>query len=526
MRKLKGTRMDMQENDGAQILNHEPQVNDNTEENNKITDDEKTDGEITDSQEKVKQEKSEEQYKENVRKGSEWDKMFRAIQNSKGNINIYLENREYFTNNGYISNKSLTTGDGAQFHDVSFGKQQGQPAEKSGDDPLEDSEKLQSWIIKNCSNVGFSYLIACAVFHSMPYIWVSEAAEELNLVLNPNEKTKEIFAQKRIEEFGAEIYKDTIVTNMGKSELDFVRFKRADYPEFILKCVWNGFPQFRESIIGWLKNCILHKRNSMFQRANIAIGMLAQEDYYYFAHKVTKQFIAEKNSNMDIALAQIILEINENEDFKRNVEILLNNWCRQKEAHRLLTVILSSLGRADKKSCLKKAIDSFLEQILNCFCKDIENEFSENIVEFFAAGMRSFTFYRILLDKVYEFLKESKLREEVCNIFLILFLSDRLLACFEEECFEEAIFIKLAYTNSDIRPKLCKLWQTVWRTSRFRPIFYAELGKYFVQLDQSMREQKIQQFVHAAFSEICTEEYTSDIVSKINIQCRRIEKNE
>ena len=140
--------------------------------------------------------------------------------------------------------------------------------------------------------------------------------------------------------------------------------------------------------------------------------------------------------------------------------------------------------------------------------------------------MRSFTFYRIMIDKVYEFSKESKLREEVCNLFLILFLSDRLLACFEEECFEEAIFIKLANTTSDIRPKLCKLWQTVWRTSRFRPVFYAELGKYFVQLDQSIREQKVQQFVHAAFSEICTEEYTSDIVRKINIQCRRIEKDE
>lgn len=264
----------------------------------------------------------------------------------------------------------------------------------------------------------------------------------------------------------------------------------------------------------------------MFQRANIVIGMLAQEDYYYFVHKITKQFVAEKNSNMDIALAQIILAIDENEDFKRNVEILLNNWCSQREVHRLLTVMLSSLGRADRISCLKKSIDIFLEQILNCFCKDIENEFSENIVEFFAAGMRSFTFYRMMIDKVYEFSKESKLRKVVCNIFLILFLSDRLLACFEEECFEEAIFIKLAYTSSEIRPKLCKLWQTVWQTSRFRPVFYAELGKYFVQLDQSMREQKIQQFVYAAFSEICTEEYTSDIVIKINIQCRRIEKNE
>lgn len=511
----------MQENDVDQILNNEPKVNDIVEENNK-----NTDGEKTDSQDKAKQEKSEEQQKENVQKGAEWDKMYRAIENSKGNINIYFQNREYFTNNGYISNKSLTTGDGAQFHDISFGGQQDHPTKTTGDDPVKDSEKLQCWIIKNCSNVGFSYLIACAVFHSMPYIWVSEVAEELNLVLSPNEKIKEIFAQKRIEEFGAEIYRDTIVTNMGKSELDFVRFKRADYPELILKCVWNGFPQFRESIVNWLKNCILYKRNSMFQRANIVIGLLAQEDYYYFAHKITKQFAAEKNSNMDIALAQIILEIGENEDFKRNVEILLNNWCMQREAHRLLTVILSCLGRADKISCLKKAIDIFLEQILNCFNKDIENEFSENIVEFFAAGMRSFTFYRMLLDKVYEFSKESKLREEVCNIFLILFLSDRLLACFEEECFEEAIFIKLAYTNSNIRPKLCKLWQMVWRTSQFRPVFYAELGKYFVQLDPSMREQKIHQFVHAVFSEICTEEYTSDIVRKINIQCRRIEKNE
>lgn len=507
--------MDIQENNRAQILGNEPETNDITEENSTKTDDEKTDG-----QEKVTQEKSEEKQIKNVQEGTEWDKMSRVIQNNKGNINIYFQNREYFTNNGVI------TGDGAQFQNVSFGKQQNQPAERTENNYVEDSEKLQNWMSKNCNNIGFSYLIACAVFHSMPYIWISEVAEELNLILNTTEEIKEIFVQKRITEFGAEIYKDTIVSNMGKSELDFVRFERVDYPEIILKCIWNGFPQFRENIINWLKNCILHKRNSMFQRANLVISVLAQEDYYYFAHKITKQLVSEKNSNMDIALAQIILEIDENENFKRNVEILLNNWCGQKDPHRLLTVMLSSLGRADKKSYLTKAINLFLKQILNCFHKNIENEFSQHIFEFFAAGMRSFTFYRIMLDKVYEFSRDSKLRDEVCNIFLILFFSDRLLACSEGQCFEEAIYIKLAYTKNDIRPKLCKLWQMVWRTSKFRPIFYAELGEYFVQLDQSIREQKIKQFVYAAFSEICTEEYTSDIITKINIKCRRIEKNE
>lgn len=508
--------MDIQENIDAQILSNEPKVNDITEANNKEINNERTNS----------QEKGEEKQNENIEEDTEWDKMYRAIQNSKGNINIYFENREYFTNNGYISNKCLVAGNGSHVHDISFGKQQDRPFMKTEDNSVNTSEKLQSWILKNCNNVGFSYLIACAVFHSMPYIWVSEAAEELNPGLNTNEEINEIFAQKRIEEFGAKIYKDTIITNMGKSELDFIRFERTDYPEIILKCVWNGFPQFRESIINWLKNCILHKRNSMFQRANIVISMLAQEDYYYFVHRIINQFVSEKNSNIDIALAQIILAIDANEDFKRNVEILLNNWCGQTEAHRLLTVILSSLGKTEKNNFLKKAIDIFLEQILRCFYKNIENEFSENIVEFFAAGMRSFTFYKIMLNRIYEFSKEPNFRKEVCNIFLIFFLSDRLLACFEEKGFEEAIFIKLVYTNSDVRSKLCELWQLVWKTNKFRSVFYTELGAYFVQLDQSIREQKIKQFVHAVFCEICTAEYTSDIITKISIQCRRIMKNE
>ena len=71
--------MDMQENDGTQILNNDSKVNDIAEENSK-----NIDGEKTDSQENVKE----------IQNGAEWDKMYRAIQNSKGNINIYFQKQK------------------------------------------------------------------------------------------------------------------------------------------------------------------------------------------------------------------------------------------------------------------------------------------------------------------------------------------------------------------------------------------------------------------------------------------------
>ena len=79
--------MDMQENDGDQLVNNEPKVNDIAEENSSYTDGEKTDS--------------------NVQKGAEWDKMYRAIQNSKGDINIYFENREKSCKAGLLKTAAI-----------------------------------------------------------------------------------------------------------------------------------------------------------------------------------------------------------------------------------------------------------------------------------------------------------------------------------------------------------------------------------------------------------------------------------
>lgn len=451
------------------------------------------------------------------------ENMIHSIKDNAGNVNIYIQyQKEYLTNNGVM------TGEGTEFHDINFSGEMSPSFSKSTSTIVENSSLLSQWITEHYYNMGVPYLLSCAVFYSMPYMWISKEADKLFLLLHNGKDglQKEIFGQQNIIEFGAEIYRDDVNLDTGKTQVDFVRFSKESYPKVILKCVWNEFPQIRDVITNWLKDSMLSKRNSIFCRANYMLGKLAKEDYYYFSHYIVKQLFFGKNILLDMGLAQIVLSLDKVEKYKENFNKLLNNWSKEHKVHYLLTVILICLEKKNRRQNLESAINIYLIEVFDCIMNNRENEFSCRVFDFFAVGMRNFTFYRITIECLYRLAGHTKLKREVCSLFLMLFSVDTLMARFGEQEIQEAIFIKLTYYSSNVRSQLCKLWQLVWNSHYHRKGFYSELGDYFSRISESDRHNKIEQFVDAAFSYICTSEYKKDIVKKIEIQCRRVKKYE
>lgn len=451
-----------------------------------------------------------------------------SIENNKGNINFYFQyQKEYLNNSGVI------IGDGAEFHNFNYGTD-GQRNSSNADpnEMIENPELLGKWIINHYHTVKLPYMISCCIFHTMPYFWISEAADTLFAVLGKDEKgaQKELFSKHDVKEFGAEIYTDEINSNMGKTTVDYVRFVKDNYPEIILKCIWNSFPQLRTDMTDWLKSFMLFGRNIMFRRAITTFAILAQEDFYYFSHDILNSFYREKKILIDMALAQIMLLLSENVRYQKNFETILKSWSSGYELHRLLTAMLICLQKQEKIALLESAIRNYLRKVFESLLKNAENEFIISIIDFFCIGMRNFSFYRIMIECLYAFAdatkKDSEMKLKISALFLTFVSIDTNYSYFDREEKKEAIFIKLTYCKNSVRLQLCNLWQMVHSIHEYRKEFYLCLGEYFVQMDGAERHKKIKQFVTATFTDVCTDEFLRDLINKIEKQCRRIERNE
>ncbi len=451
-----------------------------------------------------------------------------SIENNKGNINFYFQyQKEYLNNSGVI------IGDGAEFHNFNYGTD-GQRNSSNADpnEMIENPELLGKWIINNYNTVKLPYMISCCIFHTMPYFWISEAADTFFSILGKDENgtQKKLFSKHDVKEFGAEIYTDEINSNMGKTTVDYVRFVKDSYPEIILKCIWNSFPQLRTDMTNWLKSFMLFGRNIMFRRAIAIFAILAQEDFYYFSHDIVSSFYREKKILMDMALAQIMLLLSENVRYQKNFDYMLKNWSSGFELHRLLTAMLICLQKQEKIALLESAIRNYLRKVFESLLKNAENEFIISLIDFFCIGMRNFSFYRIMIECLYAFAETTKsnrnLKLEISALFLTLVTIDTYYSCFDKDEKKEAIFIKLTYCENSVRLQLCNLWQMLQSIHDYRKDFYLCLGEYFVRINGAERQKKIKEFVTAAFADVCNDKFLRDLISKIEKQCRRIERNE
>lgn len=455
--------------------------------------------------------------------GEEFGEIVQNIErDTQGNVYLYLQyQKEYLTNYG------IMTGDGARFNDVNFSGSQNKKKQGEGIPIVEDSEKLEEWISENYNTMKVPYLIACSVFYFMPYMWVTEVAENLAFLLHgKNDVQPNIFPQQNLREFGVETYKDTLNSNIGKTQVDYVRFLREEYAENILNCIWK-FPSIRNQLTVWLTDCMLSKRSTMSYRASMVFAQLAKQDFHFFAHTITKHLFKQKNILADMGLAQTVIRLDADEKYQKNIDNMIKQWSKMAQRHYHLVVLLICTGKKGKLDYIRFAVENYLDRILQEF-KNYEDcdHMIQSIRDFFLVGMRDYMFYRILIERLHDYTLEREKKDYICLIFLIMFLVDTDYSSFEEDYKKEAVFVKLAYSPNQVRSKLCALWHMSWRISGFRKQFYSELGRYFARFPENERKSKIVQFVESVFAAYCDEDYRTDIVKRINVQSRRTDDYE
>ena len=187
--------------------------------------------------------------------------------------------------------------------------------------------------------------------------------------------------------------------------------------------------------------------------------------------------------------------------------------------HYILTALLVCAQQEDKKDILESMIDRYVCKSMEEIREGKEREYLTNLYDFFASGMRAFTFYRILVDKLYEQARDRmspREKRDICELFLRLFAADISLARLEEG--EDAILVKLCMVDHDISYKIRFLWQLLWQCRYYRQVFYRLMGQYDKRRDAkgSRTGYGLRKFIDRVLEDICTKAMRNDICEKIH----------
>ena len=426
--------------------------------------------------------------------------------------NIYIQYR-------IINNHGIMASDSAQIEKVYSNDQEGLRGKerKVKRNTFFDESKRNRWLTENYEAYPMALMITVAVFDAMPYMWVMRAADALYDSFG-NKKDKE---EKRygiteiLRQFGAIICKGELNTYTGTTPIDVVQFEQKMLQETILKYIWFECPQLQDVIMLWLEKHYMGKIMSMSKRAVDVMGWLACWDYHYFLNNMVNKIRSKKSIPTDMMIAQVVRALDKNNEFQENVYNLLVYWSREQNIHYLLTGLFVCAGQKDKNDILETIISCYVGRTMEELQREKRGEYLQWESDFFAAGMRAFTFYRILIDKIYETAcSNSSPRNirDVCRLFWTLFSIDINLARYEKG--EDAVFIRIAMQDDSTGVRLRYLWQTAWRDRTHRETFYYMLAEYDKRIGK-MPDYSLEKFIQKTFGDICEREWQIDICSKI-----------
>lgn len=488
-------------------------------------------GESFDEQEGLKQEKPgtrdtefgrESQKKE---QGNSFHSFMDGVKQDE-DLQDILKNISKYRSNLVINNYGIIAGDEADIQDIHIGKKS--KNKKSKKEALTKPEQLEIWIAEHYNQFDNALLIACAVFHDMPYTWINEASEKLYVLFDDSkvENMGKIARSHSVKMFGAEIHPGELNTYTGKVEVECICFSKSEQIGNILRTVWNEFPKMRKVLVLWLKKYIFGERKIMSERARDILGYLAGLDYYYFLNGMMKWIIKEKSIYDDLVLVQIIAVLYQQEKFKNNLDNMIKSWSRQKNVQNLLLAMLVCVLVENNSEYLRSALKIYMNEVFIAIQKGQSNEYTRKLLVFFAAGMRRVIFYRLLVEELYEMARRKKSRQErgdICYLFLELFSKDVLLSCYELKIEEEPVLIKLVLTHNSFWDKLCFLWNMIWKEYNFRMIGYDMLSQYYVFIrDKEERKMQIEAFVKAVFNKNYNQDICQDIMRKIEMRCKKL----
>lgn len=425
----------------------------------------------------------------------------------------------------YIQNlydiSGIYAGDHATFENIELNSTK--KKKSNHENILETEKKFCSWLKDNYQLYSMALMIASAVFEQLPYEWIVQAAEELYLSFEEpkGEAGKRYAITELLDEFCAEICPAAMNTYTGKVSIEVISFENEEYPKKILEYVWRECPQLHEKIVLWLKSYSMDRHRKMSAKACQAFSWLAYKDYYYFQSQMIGMVERDKSIGTDMLVAKTMLFLNEYREYQTNVQNLMNCWNEDYNIHYLLINLLICAEQNEKTQILQYAIHRYVYEAIKAIEQKQNNQWLKNIYNFYASGMRAYTFYRILIEKMYELMCRStsqSQKTDICDLFLRMFAVDIDLLKYEKG--KDAILIKLCLSKNQVNEKICYLWQMVWRYRSFRQAFYKLLAAYIKKQQCDNSTEHLKKFIEKALGTICTEEIQRDICLKIQ---RRIE---
>lgn len=349
-----------------------------------------------DNQEEEKTERNEQSEKDF------FTKMFETFGQDDDKKNIYIQYR-------IINNHGIMASDSAHIEQIHVNGKEKAKKESKGEKKkakqniFSDENKRNKWLSENDESYPMALMIAVAVFDGMPYMWVMRAADTLyeDFENKHDKEEKRCGITETLSQFGAVICKGELNTYTGKTPIDIVQLDQKISQETILKYIWIEYPKLHKVIMIWLEKYYNENIISMSKRAGEIMGQLACWDYHYFLNCMVTQIKDRNSIRTDMMIAQTVKVLDEKNEFHGNITKLLVNWSKDRNVHYLLTGLFVCVGQKDENrvAVLKDIISCYIDRIMKELHIRKQGEYLRWEWDFFAAGMRAFTFYRFLIKK-------------------------------------------------------------------------------------------------------------------------------
>lgn len=403
--------------------------------------------------------------------------ILKSLLESNQKASITIQTLNYINNND-----GIVTGNNADLQEIDLHQNDYDKTEQKQNHTcnvncfIANQEELMTWLTEHYADYEMAFLIAFAVFEKMPYLWVYTMAEELYALFPPKTQDttpiKETIANtSRIRNIGGITYQDIVYNHTGKTENTFICFACADYSRTILECVWNEYIFLREKLIKWLSEYISDQNYTKAIRSIKALALFAQLEFDYFNREVFPKLFLRKNIMSDYAIAQISIQISQNEKYQKNIENLYNYWAHTPNIHYLLTALIVGAANKWTKSIMGIAVERYLYQLTQEINHSTLTEYTLNLPAFFSIGQRKAVYFKAITSVLYDKLnlyKEQKYRQSRTSIgicFLLLLYED-LRQCNIDiqnpEKHKDMIFVKMCLIHNDTTDKIRQLWHFIW----------------------------------------------------------------
>lgn len=470
--------------------------------------DEKSESKEAQKEETVISSETSEQYEKDANFD---DESFEYGEEESDKKHIYIQYRIY-------NNHGVMTGDNANFESISLKDSAAFKGKKRNDSVFKDKNTMQQWLSDNYESYDMSLMIATAVFDTFPDTWIIQASERLFETFENHEETKRSYALEEIlSQFEAEICKGEMNTYTGIVDINIIRLTKTEYQDQILKYIWQQYPQLQDKVMLWLQSFNAQTPTSMSKRALEIMGKLACWDYYYFLNKLIPRIAQDENILTDMMIGQIIIMLNCEKNYQYNIYNMLYGWRKEGRVHYLLTTLFVCSQLQDKNNILQDVIACYLQRTLDEMRDGKVSKYQLNLYDFLGVGIRAYTFYKILIEQLYDrIFANTSIRERrnVYGLFLRLFAID--ISQSSPEKGDDVVLVKLCMVNHAAIDQICYIWQMVWQCNYYKKLLYNLMVRYDVKVYNTNSTYDIERFINKTLKTIYTNEVRSDICNKIH----------